>query len=660
MTRVGISLAALLALTTTAAAQEREGKTYVLVVGINDYADAKVTDLKFAEADARAVYDFYANDAASPTSAERVKLLIGAQATQRGVLRALQSHLVRQAVRPEDTAILYFAGHGFLDAAGDAYLACHDTEADGLAYSSISAMQLQTLWNRIGARQRILIADACHSGALADIRPFGGVGKRVLPKPRANDTRRSLVIAAASNNQFSVEDKQAKHGVFTATLLAALRGRADENRNKVVTAAELRNYLEREVPIRARTQGGVQNPVVTLHGGVAGLGMSRPGAGPRPLSKSEARAKLEAEKRAIAEAERRVEAERRAKAELAAVKAKAEAAELRQKVAELEGKKAAAEKARLEAKAARQRERELAASSKSGSTSDSLPVPYQAGDYLSAVERAKALSDFRYVQTRRFTCGSISHEVACFRHTKTGLYFRLVPGGSYLREDKKTVTVRPFLLCATECTQEAWKAVMRSSIHDLQRKHKPRYVSLELSGLGPKQPMYLVDWATAKEFCRRSGLRLPSESEWEYACRSGSRGPYAGGDRDAALLRLGWFLRNSGHRLLPAGTKRDFKKIRGEWGCGTHVVAEKLPNAYGLFDMHGNVWEWCEDAFTDNYQGAPSDGSACTNGTRANCRTIRGGSWRDPATACRSSVRDGVPPSVLGGHLGFRPARSRD
>ena len=141
MRRVAIALAGVLALTSAASAQEREGETYVLVVGVDDYADAKISDLKFAEADARAVADFYARDPASPASSERVKLLLGRQATRRGVLRALQEHLLRRAVRPEDTAILYFAGHGFVDAAGDAYLACQDTEHAGLAFSAISAQQ---------------------------------------------------------------------------------------------------------------------------------------------------------------------------------------------------------------------------------------------------------------------------------------------------------------------------------------------------------------------------------------------------------------------------------------------------------------------------------------------------------------------------------------
>jgi len=278
--RVAIALAGVLALTSAASAQEREGETYVLVVGVDDYADAKISDLKFAEADARAVADFYARDPASPASSERVKLLLGRQATRRGVLRALQEHLLRRAVRPEDTAILYFAGHGFVDAAGDAYLACQDTEHAGLAFSAISAQQLQALWRQLGARQRILITDACHSGALAGIRGFGGVGKRVLPgaKGSPKDAGRSLAIAAAGANQFSVEDEG--HGVFTAALLAALRGGADGDRDKVVTAAELRDYLAREVPIRARRRGGVQDPVVTLHGEVASLPLSRPRSAP--------------------------------------------------------------------------------------------------------------------------------------------------------------------------------------------------------------------------------------------------------------------------------------------------------------------------------------------------------------------------------------------
>ena len=236
----------------------RGGRTFVLVVGIDDYSNHELTDLRFAEADARAVYRFYAQDAASPTQSDRVKVLLGRDASQREVLRAIDEHLVRKATRPEDTAVLFFAGHGLKDAKGT-YLACYDSEPDGLLYTAISVDQLQNLWQEIGAQRRVVITDACHSGGLKNLRGFSGVGKKVVEQAQGSTT---LVIAAAGSNQLSTEDARAGQGVFTGVLLQALKGRADADRDGVVRAGELQAYLEEEVPSRARELGGKQNPTV--------------------------------------------------------------------------------------------------------------------------------------------------------------------------------------------------------------------------------------------------------------------------------------------------------------------------------------------------------------------------------------------------------------
>jgi len=239
--------------------QERDaGRTFVLVVGIDDYSNHELTDLRFAEADARAVYRFYAQDRASPTESDRVKVLLGRDASQREVLRAIDDHLVRKATRPEDTAVFFFAGHGLKDAKGT-YLACHDSEPDGLLYTAISVEQLQNLWQEIGAKQRIVITDACHSGGLKNLRGFSGVGKRVVQQSQGSTT---LVIAAAGANQLSTEDERAGQGVFTGALLQGLRGGADKDRDGVVRAGELQTYLREEVPSRARELGGKQDPTI--------------------------------------------------------------------------------------------------------------------------------------------------------------------------------------------------------------------------------------------------------------------------------------------------------------------------------------------------------------------------------------------------------------
>jgi formylglycine-generating enzyme required for sulfatase activity len=123
--------------------------------------------------------------------------------------------------------------------------------------------------------------------------------------------------------------------------------------------------------------------------------------------------------------------------------------------------------------------------------------------------------------------------------------------------------------------------------------------------------------------------RLPSEAEWEYGCRAGTTGDYAG-DLDA----MAWYFKNSGSK--------------------THPVGQKQPNAFGLYDMHGNVWEWCEDVWHGNYKDAPTDGSAWLSGTDSSDRVVRGGLWGSYDDDCRSACRYKSGPSNHIVNLGVR------
>jgi formylglycine-generating enzyme required for sulfatase activity len=159
----------------------------------------------------------------------------------------------------------------------------------------------------------------------------------------------------------------------------------------------------------------------------------------------------------------------------------------------------------------------------------------------------------------------------------------------------------------------------------------------------PRQPVVGVSWPEAMAYAAWAGLRLPSEAEWEYACRAGTETAFNDGSactapdgKDAALERLGWYDKNSGN--------------------STHPVGEKEPNAWGLYDMHGNVWEWCADHWHGNYNGAPADGSAWVNAdaTEGADRVVRGGSWFFSAWRCRSASRRWFVPSDRLFSLGFR------
>jgi formylglycine-generating enzyme required for sulfatase activity len=154
----------------------------------------------------------------------------------------------------------------------------------------------------------------------------------------------------------------------------------------------------------------------------------------------------------------------------------------------------------------------------------------------------------------------------------------------------------------------------------------------------PRQPVVGVSWEDARLYASWAGLRLPSEAEWEYACRADTRTRFYTGDTEKDLDQAGWFSENSGNQ--------------------NHAVGEKAPNAWGLYDMHGNVWEWIEDDWHGSYEGAPTDGRAWEDNPRGSFRVVRGGSWGYEALYCRSAMRIFYGLDFRFSFVGFRLSKS--
>jgi formylglycine-generating enzyme required for sulfatase activity len=145
---------------------------------------------------------------------------------------------------------------------------------------------------------------------------------------------------------------------------------------------------------------------------------------------------------------------------------------------------------------------------------------------------------------------------------------------------------------------------------------------------------------------------LPTEAQWEYACRAGSKTRYCFGDDEARLGDYAWYRENSGNTAHPVGEKKP-----NTWGLNTaHPVGEKKPNTWGLYDMHGNVLEWCQDRYEGGYYAkSPMDDP--TGPTGGSNRGYRGGSWDYAARYCRSAFRYGIFPERWYSVLGLRVSR---
>ncbi|HUU91132.1 MAG TPA: SUMF1/EgtB/PvdO family nonheme iron enzyme [Phycisphaerae bacterium] len=232
--------------------------------------------------------------------------------------------------------------------------------------------------------------------------------------------------------------------------------------------------------------------------------------------------------------------------------------------------------------------------------------------------------------------------------TSTGIRMVRVPAGAFRmgddagEDDEKpahTVRISAFHMDVTEVTQESYQALMGRN----PAKFK-----------NPGHPVERLSWPAAVKYCNmrsvREGLtpcydpgtfacdlsadgyRLPTEAEWEYACRAGSTAAYAFGDDVRRLAAHAWFRENAGKT--------------------THPVGSKKPNAWGLSDMHGNVAEWCNDLYGESFY-ATAGGEDPGGPASGEERVLRGGSWRTSAAACRSAARFSEPPGLADVCFGY-------
>ena len=230
-----------------------------------------------------------------------------------------------------------------------------------------------------------------------------------------------------------------------------------------------------------------------------------------------------------------------------------------------------------------------------------------------------------------------------------------IPGGKFLMGATKgekgandheypqhEVIIQPFCMGKYPVTQAQWRAVVALPQIERELKSDPSEFK------GNNRPVEQITWYDAVEYCARLSqltkrdYRLPGEAEWEYACRAGTTTPFYFGETITSELA----------NYKANNTYAD--EAEGQYRKATTPVGQFPPNAYGLYDMHGNAWEWCADTWYGNYKGAPTDGTAWIGDKNDNHSCLRGGSWIYFPRFCRSACRYHSSRGLRGGNIGFR------
>ena len=673
---------------------------HALLIGVSTYGEG-LTAIPSARLDVAALAEVLRDPQLGGFPSEQVVVLQDPQRTP--MERAVAELFANRAA--DDLLLLYFSGHGFRDDQRQLLLSCSEStkskQGKPEPYSTLKARDVQAYMRASQSQRQLLILDCCFSGAFAegmgakddsaiDLEGFGGKGKAVLTSSASIETS----SAPEAGDDLSMYTRFFVEGIRT--------GAADLQQRGFVDAKDLHHYVESRLqelapamsPQLIATGAGREirlsrvprDSTVDYRQKVEELAKRRRGminqAGRMILQKM--RANLPDGEQISDEQAEQIESEVLGPWREYAKKLTEFEALVADLVADGQGLSALdwQDLRDLQAQVRLAEPDLIEIFAKHGIAAIPLLKPaadqsdraavYPAGD--SSVEDAAgggellALSvETAQVVEARADAGEVAWQIDRRPLQVQGYRERLadgveltmvqIPAGSFLmgspseepgRSDDEgpqhRVQLQGFFMGQTPITQAQWQVV--AGWQKLQRE-----LSSDLAYFkGLHRPAETVFWDDAIEFCQRLSLRfgrtytLPSEAQWEYACRAGTTTPF-----------------HFGATLAPDLANYDSNSAYGEGPKGvypheTTEVASFPANPWGLYDMHGNVWEWCFDQWHVNYQGAPADGSAWldSDANKDNKRLRRGGSWIISPRNCRSAYRDYGRPDDRDFTIGFR------
>jgi formylglycine-generating enzyme required for sulfatase activity len=601
------------------------GKNWAIAIGINEYYNLR--PLNYAKRDAEAIrtfclneaqfqqVDFFAEDA--PPIATDYGPPLQSQPTFGNLERYLEVRFKARFLKAGDNLWFFFAGHGKRERGRD-YLMPLDGSPRNVERTGLAIREIADRLRCSGADNVILMLDACRSEDDRD----GGEGIGLEPQQGV------VTLFSCSPNELSYEIDELQQGAFTYALLEGLRNQGQGN---CATVERLYQHLRYRVPElnrchqeRAQHPYAIAEPVtkfnLILLPQYATLG------------------------------------------DISALKNDAQEAELEGDLdlaEQLWIRVLAASPADLQAVRAIQRIAIRRATTPPPSPSPTSRTP-QVESLRPSQPQPKPTFEFEVVtvdehgQIRDRRQARAEYRIEDLGNGVT-LEMVAIPGGTFQmgapdgeagRSDDEgpqhAVTVAPFYMGKFPITQAQWKAV--ATFPKIERDLNPDPSRFK----GGNRPVECVSWHAAVEFCQRLSkqtgrdYRLPSEAEWEYACRAGTTSPFSFGE--TITPELANYDGNYTYGSGPKGISRE----------ETTPVGSFSPNAFGLYDMHGNVWDWCEDWWHESYAGAPPGGTPWITGGDESYRVLRGGSWVNNPGSCRSADRSWFEPVGRYNFIGFR------
>ncbi len=517
----------------------------------------------------------------------------------------------------DDLVLFYFSGHGIVDEANRLFLGTPSTRKEGnkiVRPTTVAASYLHDAMSDSKSQQQVLIFNCCFSGAFAQGMTVMDDGSVNLKNQLGGKGR--AILTSSSSTQFSFQP-DGEMSIYTRYLVEGIEtGAADRDGDRKISIDELHEYAALKVSQESPNMTPAFYPVE--QGGkiyIAKVAQSKDD--PRLVYRRELESRIVDGKWSLPA--RRLLDSLRVRLELSAEDAESIKADVLKpilaKVRKLEEYEELL--------------KEMLAERNPPTTQELKDLRDYQKDHWRLRDEDVADIDRKYGLTVVVSPVIVIPKEADKPKEKSnalvldlpnGVKLELVdiPAGSFSMgsddyDDEKPihkVALKAFKIGKYPITQQQYQSVMGNNPSNFK---------------GDNLPVEQVSWDDAIAFCKKLSeitsqkLSLPSEAQWEYACRAGSTGKYCFGDDVNQLEKYTWYDKNSGSK--------------------THPVVEKLANSWGLHDMHGNVWEWCEDVWHENYKGTPTDGTAWVNGGDQSRRSLRGGSWGNVDINCRSADR---------------------